>query len=106
MSVLLLFLFFLSAHSSTYQQHHNPQIPNGRCGWCGKDGHYAKECPQRAPGAPIAKRPREDLKPEPVRKSVVSLQVTEAEEKAEEKEEDEEEEEEEVEEEEEEEEEQ
>eukprot|EP00755_Sulcionema_specki_P010366 Sspe_Gene.46298::Locus_23093_Transcript_2_2_Confidence_0.667_Length_604::g.46298::m.46298 len=41
---------------------HSDEIPDGKCGWCGVDGHFAKECPKRRAGkvsaaaAPPAKK--------------------------------------------------
>ena len=36
---------------------HNDDIPAGVCGWCGTNGHFARECDQRERGAHIGKSP-------------------------------------------------
>eukprot|EP01060_Flectonema_neradi_P038409 TRINITY_DN803_c2_g1_i1.p1 TRINITY_DN803_c2_g1~~TRINITY_DN803_c2_g1_i1.p1 ORF type:complete len:179 (+),score=45.72 TRINITY_DN803_c2_g1_i1:57-539(+) len=36
---------------------HKDDIPGGVCGWCGTNGHFARECHQRERGTHISKRP-------------------------------------------------
>ncbi|KAJ9445251.1 hypothetical protein DIPPA_21200 [Diplonema papillatum] len=38
---------------------HPPELPDGRCGWCGKEGHFARECDKKErPLPPMQRYPR------------------------------------------------